>query len=139
MYTNIVKNQYVGKSKIDFTFYGQPLPKNALIGDLGLPFQDENGVPYNLKCTYLPDYFIFGDISDISTMNMPGKTKILYITGIPKFASRLEDYRLKDAIWSSYYEDKYRGYLFQVLNADTLVQLKNENINPQFKIKVNLR
>lgn len=40
----------------------------------------------------------------------------IYVTGIPKGAI-LDNFRLEKTIWSSYYEDDIRGYLFQVTDG----------------------
>lgn len=139
MFGKIVKNQYVGKSKIDFTFGGRSLDGKNLIGDIGIPFTDSRGIPFTTLEPYMPDYYILGDVSDISTMELIPqdirKTKVLYITGISKEATRLDDYKLKGVLWSSYYEDQYRGYLFQMVSSSTQVELmepKFENIKIKF-------
>ena len=52
----------------------------------------------------------------------------LYITGIPKNTVSLDPYRLKGCLWSSYYEDNYRGYLFQILSINQTVQLIEKQV-----------
>ena len=139
MFGKIVKNQYVGKAKIDFTINGRSLDGKNLIGDIGIPFMDSNGIPFTNLDYHLPDYYILGDVSDISTMELiPNdirKTKVLYITGIPKEATRLDSYRLNGVLWSSYYEDKYRGYLFQMVDFSTPVEMKEPKLE-NIKIKL---
>lgn len=126
MFAKIVKNQYIGKSKIDFTFNGKLMDGKNLIGDIALPLM-VNDMPLTMMDTHYPDYFIIGDITDISTMELVPKddkySHILFITGIPKSAKRLDDYKLKNIIWSSYYEDNYRGYLFQIVKGDAHIEL----------------
>lgn len=133
MFAKIVKNQYVGKSKIDFTFDGNRIDSKTLIGDIGMPFNSKGHDPF------LPDYFIMGDISDLSTMELiisnPNKFKVLYVTGIPKNVRDIGVFKLKDVIWESYYEDRYRGYLFQVLDSNTPVELINPQNSNKIKIK----
>lgn len=139
MFGKIVKNQYAGKAKIDFTFNGKTIDGKNLIGDIGIPFTDGEGRPFTNMNPYLPDYYIMGDVSDISTMELIPKdirkTKILYITGIPKNASRLDEYKLKNVLWSSYYEDSHRGYLFQLVNSKTLVELQSPVLE---EVKINV-
>ena len=139
MFGKIVKNQYVGKAKIDFTINGRSLDGKNLIGDIGIPFIDSNGIPFTNLDYHLPDYYILGDVSDISTMELIPqdirKTKVLYITGIPKEAARLDSYQLKGVLWSSYYEDKYRGYLFQMVDFSTPVEMKEPKLE-NIKIKL---
>lgn len=139
MFGKIVKNQYVGKAKIDFTINGRSLDGKNLIGDIGIPFIDSNGIPFTNLDYHLPDYYILGDVSDISTMELIPqdirKTKVLYITGIPKEAARLDSYRLNGVLWSSYYEDKYRGYLFQMVDFSTPVEMKEPKLE-NIKIKL---
>ena len=139
MFGKIVKNQYVGKAKIDFTINGRSLDGKNLIGDIGIPFLDSNGIPFTNLDYHLPDYYILGDVSDISTMELIPqdirKTKVLYITGIPKEATRLESYHLNGVLWSSYYEDKYRDYLFQMVDFSTPVEMKEPKLE-NIKIKL---
>lgn len=139
MFTKIVGNQYVGKAKIDFTVDGKIIDGKNLIGDIGVLLEVNDKPLVNLD-PYFPDYFITGQVSDISTMELNPKdlrkTKILYITGIPKQAPNIEDYFLKNVIWSSYYEDNYRGYLFQMVNQDSLVELKNPKSEPAIIVRM---
>lgn len=134
MFTNIVKNQYVGKSKIDFTFRGSVIDGTTLIKDIGILFADKNGEPFNNDCSFLPDYYIPGKIVDLCTMEIgelsSRETNFLFITGIPK-RKNLDEYRLKDVIWSSFYEDVYRGYLFQLISSPKveLVKIPKIQIN----------
>lgn len=131
MFTNIVKNQYIGKSKIDFTFQGSIIDGTTLIKDIGIMFADNKGEPFNHICSFLPDYYIPGKVVDICTMDIGdlsiGETSFLFITGIPKRKS-LDSYYLKDAIWSSFYEDDYRGYLFQLVHSSKIELLNIKNI-----------
>ena len=131
MFTNIVKNQYIGKSKIDFTFQGSIIDGTTLIKDIGIRFADNKGEPFNNICSFLPDYYIPGKVVDICTMDIGdlsiGETSFLFITGIPKRKS-LDSYYLKDAIWSSFYEDNYRGYLFQLVHSSKIELLNIKNI-----------
>lgn len=134
MFTNIVKNQYVGKSKVDFTFQGSPIDGTTLVKQIGLLFADNQGEPFNLQSPFLPDYYIPGKVVDICTMDIgelkAGETSFLFITGIPK-RKALDNYKLKHVVWSSYYEDAYRGYLFQLVSSSTieLLNLKDIKIN----------
>ena len=134
MFTNIVKNQYVGKSKVDFTFYGFIVEGTTLVEDIGIMFANNFGKLFNNIYPFLPDYYIPGRMIDPSTMDIgdlsPGETSFLFITGIPK-RKNLDPYRLKDVIWSSFYEDAYRGYLFQLINTPTVELLNKE-------VKINL-
>lgn len=127
MFTNIVKNQYVGKSKIDFTFQGSLIDGTTLVKQIGIMFADNLGEPFNNQCSFLPDYYIPGKVVDICTMEigeMPlGETSFLFITGIPK-RKDLSNYKLKGVVWSSYYEDAYRGYFFQLVKT-THIELLN--------------
>lgn len=138
MFTNIVKNQYVGKSKMDFTFYGSVVEGTTLVEDIGIMFADNFGKPFNNIYPFLPDYYIPGRMIDPSTMDIgdlsPGETSFLFITGIPKRKS-LDPYRLKDVVWSSFYEDTYRGYLFQLINTPT-VELLNKEVKINLSISI---
>ena len=141
MFAKIVGNQYVGKAKIDFMFNDKLVDCKSLIKDIGIPFQDNDGIPFTNLDPNFPDYFILGEVSDISTMKLDpvdlGKTKILYITGIPKQAPSLDEFKLNNTLWSSYYEDGYRGYLFQLISINSLVELKNPKSYYKIKIRIN--
>lgn len=140
MFANIVKNQYVGKSKLDFTLNGNLIDPKMIIGDIGLPLVTPQGCPLVDIDRYFPDYFITGTVSDISTLelipNDMDKAKVLLITGIPKNAPSLDKYRMKEVTWSSYYEDDYRGYLFQIVNANTTLELKEPTYEVPFKFTI---
>ena len=137
MFTNIVKNQYVGKSKIDFTFNGSVIDGTTLVKDIGILFADKNGEPFNNGCSFFPDYYIPGKVVDLCTMDIgelsSRETSFLFITGIPK-RKDLDDYRIKEVIWSSYYEDAYRGYLFQLISSSKVELLKVKNIQINIQI-----
>lgn len=138
MFTNIVKNQYVGKSKIDFTFQGSLIDGTTLVKQIGIMFADNNGELYSNDCQFLPDYYIPGKVVDLCTIDIgslePGETSFLFITGIPK-RKDLTDYRLRDVIWSSYYEDAYRGYLFQLIRSPKVELLNRKDININIVIR----
>ena len=137
MFTNIVKNQYVGKSKIDFTFQGSLIDGTTLVKQIGILFADSNGEPFINECQFLPDYYIPGKVVDLCTMDIgeisSRETSFLFITGIPK-RKDLDDYRLKDVIWSSFYEDAYRGYIFQLISSSKVELLKVKNIQINIQI-----
>ena len=135
MFTEILKNQYIGKSKLTFTKNGEALSNLTLIGEIGKTFADFEGKQISLLDSRLPDCFIQGHFSsDDNSMEVnPSEyinTQRLYITGIPKDALDLEPYRLKGVIWSSYYEDNYRGYLFQMVPMKYRLELKSPNGKP---------
>lgn len=112
MFTALVKNQYIGKSKLDFQKDGKPLNPTTLIGNIkGI----ENTLPIS-KYDY--DYMIIGEIKDINTIELnfnhdSDSTVAICITGIPK-KWPLAKFKYSDNIWESFYEDNIRGYLFQV-------------------------
>lgn len=120
MYSNIVKNLYIGKSKLIFEANHVTLPDTHTIGKLFFPTKWEGS---------LPDYGTMGTlweelpniknkpIFEITPFNPEHK---IYVTGIPKGAI-LDNFRIKDTLWSSYYEDNIRGYLFQVVPYDTVI------------------
>lgn len=119
MFENIVRNQYIGKSKLTFTKNGEILSNETLIEELAEAFTDWQGIPISLQIDKAPDYFIEGHFfSDINSWELEPEesldTQRLYITGIPKDSLDLDEFKIKDALWSSYYEDNYRGYLFQI-------------------------
>lgn len=138
MFPNIVKNQYIGKSKIDFTFQGKPLDGTNIIQDIGLPL-NKFIKDFNKLNPYMPDYFVIGRVTDICTMDIwdnKVSEDILYITGVPKYTLSLSTYKLKYIKWASYYEDKYRGYLFQMATIQDPIQLV-QDIQNKSSLKLN--
>lgn len=116
MYANIVKNLYIGKSKLIFEANDCIIPDVTEIGEIFfITGWDGN----------LPDY---GTIGNLWVYNNQGTFEItfkrpdhkIFVTGIPKGAI-LDNFRLKETIWSSYYEDNQRGYLFQIVPYDTVI------------------
>nr|DAU11052.1 MAG TPA: hypothetical protein [Caudoviricetes sp.] len=123
MYTNIVKNQYIGKSKLNFYSDDNPLPNTMQWQELGFKLEDRKGIKFNSINKYLPDYYVPLYIKDIPKVNILPNDKVFYnkillITGIPKGKS-LEPFKLKNIIWESYYEDMYRGYLYQIISLES--------------------
>lgn len=114
MFTKIVSDLYIGKSKISFQVNDKCLPKETPVKEILLPtgFKDN-----------LPDYGTIGNLwqtldgdkfpltFEVTPLHPDHK---IFVTGIPKGAI-LDDFRLNGVIWSSYYEDNIRGYLFQVI------------------------
>lgn len=114
MFAHIIKNQYIGKSKLTLLKDGNVISPQTLMGDLGLPLIK--------KTKYHPDLVIFGSYNKgIINLSPEGLEKInlvkLVVTGIPK-RDTLEPYKLPSVIWESYYEDSHRGYLFQIIPND---------------------
>lgn len=145
MYPNVVKNQYIGKSKLDFYFKDTLMPNTTLFEDIGFKLESKEGIPFNSLNKSLPDYFVPICIKDLSQIDIAlpeGNTfytHVLVITGIPK-QGYLKRYKLKNTIWESYYEDLYRGYLYQILpitsgKVDLELTLVNNNQN-RYQIKL---
>lgn len=124
MYANIIKNLYIGKSKLIFEANDCIIPDTSTIEEIFCPTKYEGN---------LPDYGIYGSLwhyKDTNTfeINWVNPDHKLFITGIPK-GTALDNYRLKDTIWSSYYEDEYRGYLFQIIDSDLEAKLITDGSN----------
>lgn len=128
MYKRLVKNLFIGKSKLIFYKKGfniKRLPDTTTFGELDIV---DVGFPTMLcepqresQQGRLPDIMLYGELSIYDSsftmdINKPTKgTDRLFITGISLGTPDLDKYRFKNAIWSSYYEDDHRGYLFQVV------------------------
>lgn len=114
MFAHIVRNQYVGKSKLTLVRNGEVISPQTIMGDISLPI---------IKTTkYQPDLVIFGSYhKGVINLTPEGLEKIslvkLVVTGIPKRVP-LDNYKLPSVVWESYYEDEHRGYLFQVIPDD---------------------
>lgn len=114
MFTNIVKNQYIGKSKLTIVQNGNVISPQTVMGDISLPLIKKN--------KYQPDLVIMGSYhKGVINLTPEGLEKInlvkLVVTGIPKRVP-LDNYKLPFVIWESYYEDNYHGYLFQIIPDD---------------------
>ena len=124
MFRSIVRQQYIGKSKLNIDLGGVILPGQVKLDTLGYPLI----IPGPYK--HYPDWVIFGyfDPKNLVFKRVgieKRKKESLYITGIPKGAPSIDPWRLDKVIWSSYYEDDYRGYLFQILNSNEPLNLIN--------------
>lgn len=110
MFREIVKDVYIGKSHLEIWVNDKQMPKETLVKDILLP---------TLLGNKLPDFGTIGTFYPVwkFDVNPKGNHK-LFITGIPKKTYDLDSYRLKGRLWSSYYEDDRRGYLFQILPYD---------------------
>lgn len=106
MFGTIVKDLYIGKSKLIIKCNQRELPQTTLVMDVLQP----TGFTGNM-----PDYGAYGNLlttGEFEITPMMPKHR-LYVTGIPKGAI-LDNFRIRRVYWSSYYEDDIRGYLFQI-------------------------
>lgn len=128
---NPMKDLYIGKSQIDIV---EPLGKkysgNIPLGRIATvaPIYDRSKYHFYMNCLYLPngdeDLELEGPC--IKRFLRPSK-HVLYITAVPKFKN-LDLYRFNNCLWSSYYEDSHRGYLFQILESNQKVELREISI-----------
>lgn len=118
MYKEQIKDLYIGKSKLVIRQNDKVIPDNFPVKSVFLP----TGYTGNY-----PDYGNYGYLwRDPNTwgfdIDIKRPTHTLYITGIPKGAI-LDNFRLEEVIWSSYYEDEVKGYLFQAIPYDVKPKL----------------
>lgn len=109
MFREIVKDLYIGKSKLSFNANGRALSPTVTIQDV----MDS----VELKKDRYPDFRtigVFYPTTKIFIISPIWANVQIFVTGIPK-GEILDNFRLENTLWSSYYEDSYRGYLFQVL------------------------
>lgn len=125
MFRNLVKNTYIGKSQLNFIYQGNEISGESTIEAIGYPLLIPGG------SHYLPDWFIPGYLNPVNntftrvTYEKSHRVN-LYITGIPKGVASLDPWRLNHKLWSSYYEDDYRGYLFQILPSNKPLKFISE-------------
>lgn len=119
MYTENIKTLYLGKSKLAVDNHGS----DTLLGSVAKETTFRNPM--------LPDLVISGKFLSNKGLFVTNENQehYLYITGVPKDTKCLDYFRLKGCIWSSYYQDDHRGYLFQILRI-------NQNVLPM-EIKQN--
>lgn len=109
MFRTIVKDLYIGKSKLTIECNQREIPQTALIQDVLQP----TGFTGNM-----PDYCTLGNFKEDKFEITPVMPKHrLFVTGIPKGAI-LDNFRIRRTYWSSYYEDDIRGYLFQITDEE---------------------
>jgi hypothetical protein len=105
MFGTIVKDLYIGKSKLTIECNQKEIPQTTLVQDI----LQNTGFTGNM-----PDYGTYGNFKDGKFEITPMMPKhCLFITGVPKGAI-LDNFRVRRTYWSSYYEDDVRGYLFQI-------------------------
>lgn len=95
---------------------GRTLESTVVFDNILLPSKYEDKLR-------LPDYgnigIFTGDNFIITPLNA---TDWFLVTGIPK-KEILDNFRLEGVIWSSYYEDDRRGYLFQIIPMEQKLKL----------------
>ena len=134
MFKKLVNNLYIGKSKLKFymltTVRAELKSTNIFEKITNKDFRKSPN-------KYLPDVLVEGEYSTDELGNglfrvlfgeQPSKpnTHRLYVTGIPKNTPNLDFFRIKETIWTSYYEDSHRGYLFQITDSSTPLSLLEE-------------
>ena len=89
MFTNIVKDLYIGKSKLNIRFQNQIIEPETIVDSLGVPYPKLKEYPT------FPDYVVIGnfDGKDIFNIQVGENPHMLLITGIPKGAKTLDWYR----------------------------------------------
>lgn len=106
MFREIVKDLYIGKSKLTIKCNGREIPQTTLLQDIMQPTSFMGR---------MPDYGTYGNLLANGefeiTLKFPRHR--LFVTGVPK-SEVLDNYRITRTYWSSYYEDDIRGYLFQI-------------------------
>lgn len=121
MFTNQIRGTYLNKSKLTIKDeYGMPLPYEAELKD----YCEVNGNLVEGVPSTLYDYKVEGffrhrtDAKSEFIIASPGDC-IMYITGVPKEAPTTQPYKMgsmAQRLFSSFWEDATRGYLFQILN-----------------------
>lgn len=114
MYREQLKTLYLNKSRIVFKDeYNQALDRDIEVQD----FCKDTELPEGI----LPDYYCRGFLRKIDKglklefiMSEQGPD-YLYITGLPKEEKDIAQYRLKGVIYTSYWQDTSKAYLFQVV------------------------
>lgn len=126
-----VSQQYVTKSKLTLKYTSKG-------GNYEIePYVEIGNVAQRLYMPgcdkHLPDFYIRGTFNpkkrsfELTYDQLGFFPHALYITGVPSGHLDLDDFKLRDNIWSSYYEDEKGGYLFQILPADTLLITVNKH------------
>lgn len=126
-----VSQQYVTKSKLTLKYTSKggnyEIEPDVEIGNVAQRL-------YMPGCDkHLPDFYIRGTFNpknrsfELTYDQLGFFPHALYITGVPSGHLDLDDFKLRDNIWSSYYEDEKGGYLFQILPTDTLLITVNKH------------
>lgn len=114
-----VGNLYIGKSKLSFIKNGNYLPSSTLVKDV-LVKSSSGDQPYTMTT---PEYYVDGlfDTIEDNFFFLDGTpAHRLYISAIPLSVEDVNDYKIvfPTPIWTSYYEDSVRGYLFQIIKNE---------------------
>lgn len=141
MYQHIIVNTYLNKAKIRFRdAEGSYLPYESTIGE----HADQQFNSFDSSLYKGPDFLVQGFFRAMENgwpefIIAETGPHILYVTGIP-LEEPTKPYRLGDEnqrLFSSYWEDKFRGYLFQVVNINNTSHKEHEiNIAVRKQIQV---
>lgn len=110
----LVGKQYIGKSKLNILKEGKALDKDTMIRNICQVTSPDNKVV---------DYFVYGSFKDKEQeFDIKGNGHLLMITGVPLSIYDVNRFKWKNPkpIWSSFYQDQVRGYLFQIIEIDKL-------------------
>lgn len=113
MYREHLKTLYLNKSSLIFrNEYGTLLSRDIEVGE----YCKET----NFEGDTMPDFYCRGFFRKINKglknefiLSEKGPN-ILYLTGLPKIEKELAPYRITNAIYTSYWQDTSKAYLFQV-------------------------
>lgn len=116
MLTENLNKLYIGKSKLTFNTNGRELPPETMVMDVFQPTGMGGRLPN------LGTIGVFYPETSKFLITPVWANKHIYLTGIP-LGEPLDRYRLHESVWSSYYEDEYRGYFFQILPINVIPRL----------------
>ena len=115
MYTENVSNIYLNKAKLRFFKNGKPLAFEAKVKEFGeisgeLQGKGPFSPDFSIKGVYIENRKGYGEFH-IDTIN---PLHILGITGINNNSEPLK-YKLSNTLFSSFWSQKWLGYLFQII------------------------
>ena len=108
-------NLYIGKSKINLISLNEVVPNDELVKIWMCPYCPYNHTADKLLDKYLPHFRVSGNFTppNTFTIHIENRPYTLWLTQTnPKIP--LDLYRLKGCVWSSYYEEERKGYLWQI-------------------------
>lgn len=136
MLTEEVSKLNIGRSQLDLTYLSKGHVYNVNRMELIKNMATQLFMP---GCdSHLPDFYLNGNWNgkDGFQINLDFKGfnfhyHNLYITGVPTGHFYINDFKLRDCLWSSFCEDEYGGYLFQILGMNKFLITLNNHENDE--------
>ena len=114
MYAEIVQDLYINKSKLRVKTHKGYINFDTTVKEISRLYTG------NLLGQYSPDFYIKGELSPTkggypTFLVKEDGSHTLYITGLSKECLDMSKYKFSNTLFSSYWEQKNYGFLFQII------------------------